>query len=62
MDTKGAVYILANRGMYGLPYSDLLANKLLLKRINKHGYQQIKIVSNWQPIQFTLVLDDLGVK
>ena len=28
-DAKGAVYIVANRGMYGLPNYRLLANKLL---------------------------------
>ena len=31
-----AVYIVANRGMYGLPQSGLLANQLLEKRLNKH--------------------------
>ena len=38
-DAKGAVYILANRGIYGLPHSGLLANKILEKRLNKCGYQ-----------------------
>ena len=36
----GSVYIVANRGMYGLPQSGLLANQLLEKRLNKHGYHQ----------------------
>ena len=31
----GAVYIEANRGMYGLPQSGLLANQLLGKRLNE---------------------------
>ena len=53
--------------MYGLPQSGLLANKLLENRINKRGYQQSKLVTrlwkhNWRPIQFTLVVDDFGVK
>ena len=53
--------------MYSLPQSGLLANELLEKRLNKHGYQQSKLVPrlwkhNWQPIQFTLVVDDFGVK
>ncbi len=53
--------------MYGLPQSGLLANKLLEKRLNKHGYRQSKLVPGlWkhdtQPIQFTLVVDDFGIK
>ncbi len=41
---NGSVYIKAKRGLYGLPQSGLLANKLLVKRLNKHGYQQSKLV------------------
>ena len=64
---NGCIYIEANRGMYGLPQSGLLANQLLEKRLNKHGYFQSKLVPGlWthktQPIQFTLVVDDFGVK
>ncbi len=64
---NGCIYIKANRGMYGLPQSGLLANKLLKKRLNKHGYQQSKLVPGlWKhhtrPIQFALVVDDFGVK
>ena len=63
----GSIYIEANKGMYGLPQSGLLANELLEKRLNKHGYRQSKLVSGlWKhdthPIQFTLVVDDFGVK
>ena len=63
----GSVYIQANKGMYGLPQSGLLANELLEKRLNKHGYRQSKLVPGlWKhdskPIQFTLVVDDFGVK
>ena len=66
-DTKGAVYIVANRGMYGLPQSVLLANELLENRLNKQGYQYSKLVPGiWKqkcrPIQFTLMVDDFGVK
>ena len=65
-DTKGAVYIVSNRGMYGLPQSRLLDNELLEKRLNRRGYQKIKFVpglweQNWQSIQFTLVVDNFGV-
>ena len=40
----GSVYIQANKGMYGLPQSGLLANELLEKRLNKNGYHQSKLV------------------
>ena len=53
--------------MYGLPQSGLLANELLEKRLNKHGYRQSKLVPGlWRqdtrPVQFTLVVDNFGVK
>ena len=63
----GMIYIEANRGMYGLPQAGLLANKLLEKQLNKHGYHQSKLVpglwkDEWRPVQFTLVVDHFGVK
>ena len=66
-DSKGMVYIQANQGMYGLPQSGLLVNELLEKRLNKRGYHQSKLVPGlwshkWRPVQFTLVIDDFGVK
>jgi hypothetical protein len=62
-----SIYIRARQGMYGLPQSGLLANKLLEKPLNKHGYKQNKLVPGlWKQdtrsIQFTLVVDDFGVK
>jgi hypothetical protein len=65
--TNGTIYIKTKLGVYGLPQSGLLANKLLEKRLNKHGYRQSKLIPGlWthdtQPIQFTLVVDDFGVK
>jgi hypothetical protein len=42
---NGSIYIKAKQGMYGLPQSGLLANKLLEKHLNKHGYGQRK----WYP-------------
>ena len=53
--------------MYGLPQSGLMSNELLEKRLNKCGYQQSKRVPglckhDWRPIQFTLVVDNFGVK
>ena len=65
--SNGSIYIKAIRGMYGLPQAGLLANELLEKRLNKHGYYQNKLVPGlWahktRPIQFSLVVDDFGVK
>eukprot|EP00956_Cyclotella_meneghiniana_P027920 scaffold63927_cov37-Cyclotella_meneghiniana.AAC.1 len=64
---KGCIFLKVVKGMYGLPQAGLLANQLLEKRLNKHGYYQSKIIPGlWKhktrPIQFTLVVDDFGVK
>ncbi len=64
---NGSIYIKAKQGMYGLPQSGLLANKLLEKRLNKQGHRQRKLVPclwkhDTQPIQFTLVVGNFGVK
>ena len=53
--------------MYGLPQSGLLANELPEKRLNKSGYHQRKLFPGiwkheWRPVQFTLVVDNFGVK
>ena len=53
--------------MYGLPQAGLLANLLLEKRLNKTGYFQSTIIPGlWthttRSIQFTLVVDNFGVK
>lgn len=53
--------------MYGLPQAGLLANKLLKQQVNKHGYYQNRLIPGlWKhkshSIQFTLVVDDFGVK
>ena len=63
----GHVYIETIKGINGLPQAGLIANQKLKKRLNKHGYCQSKLVPGlWkhdtQPIQFTLVVDDFGVK
>ena len=34
----GYVYIKATKGMYGLPQAGLLANTLIEKQLNRHGY------------------------
>ena len=51
----------------GLSQSGLLATKLLERRLNKRGYYQSKLVPGlWKherrPVQFTLVVDNFGVK
>jgi hypothetical protein len=53
--------------MYGLPQAGILAQNLLEKRLNKHGYFQNKAVPGlWthdpRPISFTLVVDYFGIK
>jgi hypothetical protein len=65
--SNGSIYIMATKGMYGLPQAGLIANELLESRLNKLGYQQSKLVPGlWRhdirPVQFTLVVDDFGVK
>jgi hypothetical protein len=64
---SSSIYIVANCGMYGLPQSGMIANELLEKRLNEHGYQQSKLVQgpwrhNTRSIQFTLVVGNFGVK
>ena len=68
IETKdGYVYVKIQKGMYGLPQAGILAQQLLEKRLNKAGYHQSKITPGfwtheWRPIQFTLCVDDFGVK
>ncbi|KAL7475398.1 hypothetical protein ACHAW6_001314, partial [Cyclotella cf. meneghiniana] len=67
LEPDGYVYIKIVLGMYGLPHAGLIANVLLEKGLNKHGYRQSKLVPglwmhDWRPIWFTLVVDDFGVK
>ncbi len=38
------IYIDIQKGMYGLPQAGILAQKLLEKQLNEHGYSQIKAV------------------
>jgi hypothetical protein len=42
--SNGSIYIMATKGMYGLSQAGPIANKLLELRLNKHGYQQSKLV------------------
>ena len=55
------------RGMYGLPQSGILANKLLKKRLAKQGYYELPhtpgiFLHETRQIWFTLVVDNFGIK
>jgi hypothetical protein len=43
-EPDGTIYVLVRLSMYGLPQAGLLANVLLEKRLNAHGYHQSKLV------------------
>ena len=67
VNAKGMIHMKVVRGMYGLPQAGLLANELLEKRLNKHGYRQSKLVPGlWKhdtrSIQFALTVDDFAIK
>jgi hypothetical protein len=67
VSNNGHIYVEIQKGMYGLPQAGILAQELLEKGLNKHDYSQSKAVLDlWthkpQPILFTLVVDDFGVK
>jgi hypothetical protein len=64
---NGFLYIEIRRGCYGLPQSCILANKLLKKQLASHGYFELPHTPGlWKhvnrPVQFTLVVDDFGIK
>jgi hypothetical protein len=65
--SDGHVYIEVQKGMYGLPQAGIITSQLLARRLAIHGYHQTKFTPGlWRrvtrPIQFTLVVDDFGVK
>ena len=67
VDTNGYIHIKIQKGMYGLPQAGILAQELLEKRLNKHGYRQSPITPglwrhDFRPISFTLCVDDFGIK
>jgi hypothetical protein len=64
---NGFVYLEMRRAVWGLPQAGILANKLLHRRLLPHGYYECTNTlglwkHEWQPISFTLVVDDFGVK
>jgi hypothetical protein len=63
----GYVYMEIRKGMYGLPQAGILANKLLKKRLARHGYfEQPHTPGLWKhdshPVWFNLAVDDFGIK
>ena len=61
------VYFEIRKGIYGLPQSGILAQKLLAERLDKKGYYQCECTPGlwrhkWRPIMFTLIVDDFGVE
>jgi hypothetical protein len=67
VDADGNVFCEVHRGMYSLLQAGIIAQDLLTKQLNKAGYRQRKFKPgywqhDWQPISFTLVVDNFGVK
>ena len=63
----GWVYFEINRGVYVLPHSGILANKILKELLAKYGYYQCATATGlwrhkWRPILFSLIVDDFGVE
>ncbi len=63
----GDVYCEIQKGMYGLPEARIIAQQLLEKQLQQHGYCQSATTTglgkhNTQPISFTLVVDNFRVK
>jgi hypothetical protein len=61
------IYCEIQKGMYGFPQAGIIAQELLADRLRQHGYTQSKTMPElWshetRPIQFSLILDDFGVK
>jgi hypothetical protein len=67
VSNDGHIYLEIQKEMYGLPQAGILAQELLEKQLNEHGYSQNKAVPGlWthktRPISFTLIVDDFGMK
>ena len=58
----GWIYIEIQKGMYGLPRAGFLKNKILKKRLSKHGYLPVGYTPGlwkhtWRPVTLSLVVD-----
>jgi hypothetical protein len=67
VNAKGFVILHVEKGIYGLPYTGIIAQKLITERLGKHGYTQSDKTPEfwtheWHPISFTLIVDNFGVK
>eukprot|EP00804_Cyclotella_cryptica_P024841 CCRYP_001785-RA/>CCRYP_001785-RA protein AED:0.34 eAED:0.34 QI:0/0/0/1/0/0/2/0/376 len=62
----GYVYVMIQKGMYGLPQAGIIVQQLLEKMLALKGYWQSSITPGfWKPtgpISFTLCVDDFDVK
>ena len=63
----GYVMVEIQRGIHGIPQSDILANTQLQQHLSKSGYTQVKHTHGLfrhktRNISFTLIVDDFGVK
>ncbi len=61
------IYCEIQKGMYGLPQAAIIAQQLLEKWLQQHGYlQRVMTPHLWkhdtQPISFTLIVNNFGVK
>ena len=64
---KGYIWLEVCRSIYGLPQAGRLANDYLQKKLAPSGYYEVPHTPGlWKhitrPIQFTLVVDDFGLK
>jgi hypothetical protein len=67
LSQDGKVYIEIQKGIYGLPQEDILANELLQHNLAKDGYRPTTHTHglwthNTRPLSFLLVVNDFGVK
>ena len=64
---NGFVHVEMHQAIYGLPQAGILANQQLRERLAPFGYYEVAHTPGlWQhvtkPVQFSLVVDDFGVK
>ena len=67
MAYKGYVWLETRKAIYGLPQAGILVNKQLREKLQPHGYYEVAHTQGlWRhvtrPVQFSLVVDDFGVK
>ena len=66
-DQHGWIYFEILHGCYSLPQSGRLSNNLLRTRLEKADYYEAATTPGlwchkWRPIQFVLLVDDLGIE